>query len=828
MMQSNVSYIVPNKEVLDSVIRGQAERNVLEVSRNGYLSKMKVITELLEKVPELKAQALELDANGNARKYKGEASNILRLKLPMSPETAQALFALISIDTTLPKKRKRVRQKNDGDHINDNAPSGDASVTAATGEQEGEVQEEQESVASTPTNEGDHAAAAVVGREMREYIRNPAKDYVTVSSQTYQNYKSALKWWHEYDCLDMEKVGSVFPAEVDKVCKTSIASYKRDVGSKKRRGIMRQKEGMSQFSAYGYGYLSQYFMKMKPDRKKKTWNEGIFASNFLKMSVNTIGRSDNVDDLLLKLIDWENDALTIKFGTTKPDQSGATTSFVKRIYANPYSPEYCLILDLAVYTWCKRRTSEEDCIHLYDGETQNQRYYNILVSALEEIPANVDLGCDRSMIGTHSCRKFAESYAASKVDGPTKTHVALRAGQSTGRTTDCYLISEEDGDAITGRTVAMLKLTADEFDVLAPHFQPDTLDELHKYGWDNILHGFKHYPESYQRAIKVLFANLVYHWHKGNIHELYSPGHPIFSQTIFTDLTLVNSLRDKAVLIHNYDPFTQWTATGVPAFIVISREIRELRAEFNSTKDNYNERIDAIQEVLSSSMSEIPAMVVDRLLQRFTVQGVAPVCIDDIRRCINEMLSSDGSGALQEIRNSIGAITARLNSGFSVTNNGTMAVHPQGSGSTAALPIIHTVGQYFYWPGIDGRLHTVPPGFIFPSHPAATMWNVWHFGDASRSICPFKHIDAARDLTSDVCKQNYYRTSKVMAALINIATDGEKKIINSAKELTPINAKDAFDYAYPILVSRLYPNKNPSRKNDSNINTLGNRMLKFK
>jgi hypothetical protein len=68
----------------------------------------------------------------------------------------------------------------------------------------------------------------------------------------------------------------------------------------------------------------------------------------------------------------------------------------------------------------------------------------------------------------------------------------------------------------------------------------------------------------------------------------------------------------------------------------------------------------------------------------------------------------------------------------------------------------------------------------------------------------------------------------MMAAFMNIATDGEKKIINSAKELTPINAKDAFDYAYPILVSRLYPNKNPSRKNDSNINTLGNRMLKFK
>jgi hypothetical protein len=119
---------------------------------------------------------------------------------------------------------------------------------------------------------------------------------------------------------------------------------------------MKQKEGKSAYNLTGYIEISKFFMSMKPIHKKYTWMEGIFGSLFTKLSVNTIGRSDNIDDLLLEHIDWENDALTIKFVTTKSDQSGETTSEVKRIYANPFKPEICPILALAVYMFCKRRS----------------------------------------------------------------------------------------------------------------------------------------------------------------------------------------------------------------------------------------------------------------------------------------------------------------------------------------------------------------------------------------------------------------------------------------------------------------------------------------
>jgi hypothetical protein len=110
--------------------------------------------------------------------------------------------------------------------------------------------------------------------------------------------------------------------------------------------------------------------------------------------------------------------------------------------------------------------------------------------AVKSIPDYINIGCFRDDIGTHSNRKFAESTSVSKIDGPSRTQVCLRAGQSVGRSQDCYMFSEEDGDSLVGRTVAQLKFDADQFDCLVPHFGPQTLEYLHNYGWENILDGY--------------------------------------------------------------------------------------------------------------------------------------------------------------------------------------------------------------------------------------------------------------------------------------------------------------------------------------------------
>jgi len=306
-----------------SIAEGQSQRTIVQISRKGYLSKMKVLTNILNGVQDLRHEALELDEDGVAMNHTGEAHHILKLKLPMSELVGKLLFAAVSIDGNLPRKRKRG---------NDNA---EAEAENIDGEVEivGELR---------------------VNNEVASTI--PGYDVHTVSAQTYQNYKSALKWWHELNCNEYEKVGHIFPAGLDTAINGQIATYKRDIGEKKRRGVMPQKEGKSPYDLTGYISICKFFNSMIPVRNKFSWLEGMFASLFTKLSVNTIGRSDNIDDLLLSNIGWENDALTIRFCTTKSDQAGEKTSEIKRIFANPFKPDICVIFGLALYTWCKRRS----------------------------------------------------------------------------------------------------------------------------------------------------------------------------------------------------------------------------------------------------------------------------------------------------------------------------------------------------------------------------------------------------------------------------------------------------------------------------------------
>lgn len=205
--------------------------------------------------------------------------------------------------------------------------------------------------------------------------------------------------------------------------------------------------------------LCKYFNSLRPKGRENTWREGMFSASFTKTSTATIGRSDNIDDISTDNIDARNDSLNYTFITTKSDKTGEKTSDVKRIFANPFQPDICLHLDLIVNVMCRHPHSKYDAKDLFGGNDQHKRYYKSLRKAMTEINPDIDLGCDRADISTHSNRKWAESMAVSKIDGPSRNQVCLRAGQSVGKVQDCYMKQENDGDALTGRTVALLKIT---------------------------------------------------------------------------------------------------------------------------------------------------------------------------------------------------------------------------------------------------------------------------------------------------------------------------------------------------------------------------------
>jgi hypothetical protein len=96
-----------NIDELKLICQGQAERNILEASMKTYLSKCKVMIDILANNVNLKDMALESE-DGNLIKHTGLASKLWKLKLPMSPDVAKYLFASISVDDTVtihcPKK----------------------------------------------------------------------------------------------------------------------------------------------------------------------------------------------------------------------------------------------------------------------------------------------------------------------------------------------------------------------------------------------------------------------------------------------------------------------------------------------------------------------------------------------------------------------------------------------------------------------------------------------------------------------------------------------------------------------------------------------------
>jgi hypothetical protein len=200
--------------LLAHVVHGQSQRTILEDSKDKYLGKVKVMTGILNKNVELRRLSLMcsdesiMTDNPQALKHTGIAAKVYKLILPMPEEAAKYLFAAISIDETLPKRRKRKQLNNPDD-------------------------EDQVEVGAEPVDP-----------------RNPAKNKVTVTAQTYQNYKSALKWWHRFDCPEMDKVGHILSAKTEEAIDQAIASYKKDIGIKKRRGIMSQKEGKSKYNLF--------------------------------------------------------------------------------------------------------------------------------------------------------------------------------------------------------------------------------------------------------------------------------------------------------------------------------------------------------------------------------------------------------------------------------------------------------------------------------------------------------------------------------------------------------------------------------------------------
>jgi len=96
-----------NIQQLDDVAQGQQARTVLKGTHKVYIAKCEVMTKILNDIPDVRNEALMFDSDGNPSEHKGSAKGVFKLILPILPNTAKMLFAAISIDGSLPRKRRR-------------------------------------------------------------------------------------------------------------------------------------------------------------------------------------------------------------------------------------------------------------------------------------------------------------------------------------------------------------------------------------------------------------------------------------------------------------------------------------------------------------------------------------------------------------------------------------------------------------------------------------------------------------------------------------------------------------------------------------------------
>lgn len=316
------------------------------------------------------------------------------------------------------------------------------------------------------------------------------------AASTMDAYGIALKFIYKEN-------GIAIPASTNIFLKTFKEGYKRKVAQKKDIGDMKAHEGKVALTYPLYQKLCAYALFSPALRSTYSG----FLHLFLVMCWNLFARSCSVAQLRTNHMYWANDCLVVDFSLHKGDQAGERIT-PKHVFANPYHPEVCPILALALHVFCMAfRAENEDKNKLFTGTP-----YDIFSKWLPTALGTIDnLGYSIGDFGTHSCRKGIASYCAGFIGGPSVISIFLRAGWSLGQVQDRYISNSEGGDHLTGRVACGLNFNdGEQFSVLPPTFKKSSV--LSKDDWVNVIPCYTDFPIAFQACLPHLLASLVYHW----------------------------------------------------------------------------------------------------------------------------------------------------------------------------------------------------------------------------------------------------------------------------------------------------------------------------
>jgi hypothetical protein len=189
-------------------------------------------------------------------------------------------------------------------------------------------------------------------------------------------------------------------AEVRQEFAKFMRGYKRKIADKKQNGEMKIFEGKRPISFKGFILLARHALVSQQ-------NDAIFAHLYVVFCWNLFSRSNNIANIMYDHIEWKEDALMINVPKHKGDQEGAN-SLPKHCYADPFTPEICPVLALALHIFCTSFRAETTDHRLFSGSSLEGKFSNWLSSTLksEGFKDNPELGALIEELGTHSFRWF--------------------------------------------------------------------------------------------------------------------------------------------------------------------------------------------------------------------------------------------------------------------------------------------------------------------------------------------------------------------------------------------------------------------------------------
>jgi hypothetical protein len=230
---------------------------------------------------------------------------------------------------------------------------------------------------------------------------------------------------------------------------------------------------------------------------------------------------------------------------------------------------------------------------------------------------------------------------------------------------------------------------------------------------------------------------------------------------------ILDRLKDHVLGGQMVNPISQLSATGVPPHIVLSNEIKFLKEQNTKMFEAFSSRFDSLP-------SDLRSMLID---DRFVSPNADASLRIELDRRFNE-------------------IRMQIEQGFGIFNNRLDNI--AASNSRTAMSADTASFQTWTW---GERMHPVPSDFKFPTCNVQHLWELWHFGNASLSIRPYKSIR-----TFDVKPTDYSllsKASKVIQSILNII---DKERINKELIMRSVHeSREVFQTAFQILLKQLYP-----------------------